>query len=352
MKAWSLHLTPSAQVNFTLKWANEAIETQRNGENMKPRCRSVQHHLSDYIDCTLSGRQTVIVAHHLRSCRFCQREIESLKRTKTLLNLYVQPHPPGSYDDLFWHQLERFIEKSPRPVWRGAMALWQSFVWRCQEALEPPAYFLSQQIFQPIQWIFDWVKRSPVYAWMLFATFAILLAYQFLLPQEEQPLDSTGLRHVLRASPFHDTPVPENRELIRNRERTVRVSLFSPEGWEREVPADAARSTSMGREDEAVELASNLKWEGYISSSVGDSDAFKAVASGDIPSDFPIVAQLSNPEWIGAREDLSRPLRGVMISSPIQVKRANHRSNSLVELLTNVPLRSLSIPEVYDSVKL
>ena len=49
---------------------------------MKPQCRSIQRRLSDYIDYTLSTRQIIIVGQHLRFCRDCQLELESLKRTE------------------------------------------------------------------------------------------------------------------------------------------------------------------------------------------------------------------------------------------------------------------------------
>ncbi len=333
----------------------ETNRTQRNGERMKPRCRSIQHHLSDYIDYTLSGRQTVIVAHHLRSCRVCQREVESLKRTKTLLNLYTQPSLPDFYDGLFWHQLQRAIEKSHRPIWWEAIVLWQVFAWRCQEVLDHFAGFSDQHIRPPIQWVCSRVRYAPVYVWVLCATCASLLAYQFLQPQEKHLLDSTILQHSLRADPFHFIPRAigggENRELIQNRERITMVSQFIPEQWEREVPADATRKT-LSRALEAVELTGSLEWEGYISRLVSDGDALKAVTTRDVSSDFLAFAQLSSPESIGAKEDFSRPLGGVKLPSEVKVERYNRRSNRFVEMLTNVPLPSLSITAVYDSIKL
>ena len=155
---------------------------------MKSRCVSIQRYFSDYIDCTLSGRQIVTVAHHLRSCPACRRELESLKRTKTLLqDFYVEPDAPDGYHDLFWQQLQRTVEQtSPRPIWWHATVLWEAFAWRAQDLLDRLAYFCGSLINTPIQWAGNQVKLSPLYTLIFGLTLTIFFAYQFF-PIEDDP---------------------------------------------------------------------------------------------------------------------------------------------------------------------
>ena len=120
---------------------------------MKPQCRSIQRCLSDYIDYTLSARQTIIVAQHLRFCRDCQLELKALRRTEALLRVHVPPQPPEGYYDQFGEQLQQLIEKRPRPIWWGVAALSQAIAWRFQEFLHQSIKSFSKLISFPIGWV-------------------------------------------------------------------------------------------------------------------------------------------------------------------------------------------------------
>ncbi|MCZ6675880.1 MAG: zf-HC2 domain-containing protein [Candidatus Poribacteria bacterium] len=301
---------------------------------MKPRCRSAQRYLSDYIDCTLSGRQTVIVAQHLRSCKACQRELESLRRAKTLLHLYVYPSPPEGYHDQFWGQLQHTIETHPRTVWWRTAVLSDSFAWRFQEFLNWPICFFGGLV----SLLFGRVKLAPVYVWMLCVVLASLFAYQFLQPQDQNHLD-------LRVYPADLMSEGGNRELISNRDRLAGISRFFPEVFRNRRPSR--------RIDAAESAADSLATEANLSRFVSHNDPFKAPVVRDGSPDLMTVAQLSSPGPIAASEDFFQPLSTVISPLPAKIGWGGNRSlNGFVDMLMNVPLPNLSITEVYDSVKL
>ena len=316
---------------------------------MKPQCHSIQRCLSDYIDYTLSSRQTMIVAQHLRFCRDCQLELESLRRTEALLRLHVPPQPPEGYYDQFGEQLQQIIEKRSRPVWWGATALSRAITWRFQEFLHQSIYSFRQLISFPIVW----AKQSPVYAWMLLAVLVSLSAYQFFQPQEQKRSDSANLSQVLKVQPTAPLKQSENRELISNRERLIEMAQALPK-----YVVQGGQDSD--KEIEVVESLTDLsRWEGSQpdpvsdSSPISESDAFTAMAIDDASPELMTGAQLSSPEPIAAREDFSQPLGVVAIPASAEIGWSDNRSlNGVVEMLMNVPLPSFSITEVYDSVKL
>jgi hypothetical protein len=313
---------------------------------MKSRCRSVQRYLSDYIDFTLSGRQTVIVAQHLRSCQACQHEVESLRHTKALLHLYVPPNPPAGYDDLFWLQLQQGIEEHPRPIWWRTIVRWQSFVWGSQQFLDRCSRFLSSLISVPIQQVFQWVRLSPAYTIIFLITLTSLLTYQVFQPRQKDWFNATRLRQSLQAHPIYLTRVTVNREPISSSRK--KIAGISPSFSEQSAPETPKLERQFGF---AQVTTTSLDWKGYLSSAGGGGEAFNAVTNRDAFPDVLASAQLLTPESIVDRADFSLPLEGV-ITFP-QFEREHRRLKSfIIEMLADVPLPVLSITEVYDSVKL
>ena len=316
---------------------------------MKPQCRSIQRCLSDYIDYTLSSRQTMVVAQHLRFCQDCQLELESLRRTEALLRLHVPPQPPEGYYDQFGEQLQQIIEKRSRPVWWGATTLSRAITWRFQEFLHQSISSFSNLISFPV----GWLKQSPAYAWMLLIILIGLSAYQSFQPQEQDRSDAVNLSQVVKVQPTAPPKEGGNREVISNRERLVATTQTPPENV-------AQSRQNIDEEIEVIESLTELsRWEGYQpdpvsdSSPISESDTFKAMAIDDTSPDLMTVAQLSSPEPIAAREDFSQPLGVVAIPASAEIGWSDNRSlNGVVEMLMNVPLPSFSITEVYDSVKL
>lgn len=316
---------------------------------MKPQCRSIQRCLSDYMDYALSARQTIIVAQHLRFCRDCQLELKSLRRTEALLRVHVPPQPPEGYYDQFGEQLQRLIEKQPRPIWWGVTAFSQAIAWRFQEFLHQPISAFSKLISFPI----GWVKQSPAYVWMLLIILISLSTYQSFQPQEQDGSHAVNLSQVVKVQPTSPLKEGGNREVISNRERLVATA---------QTPAEnvVQNRQNIDKEIEVIESLTELsRWEGYqpdpVSDShfINDNDMFRAMAIDDASPDLMTVAQLSSPEPIAAKEDFSQPLGVVAIPTSAEIGWSDNPSlNGVVEMLMNVPLPSFSITEVYDSVKL
>ena len=311
---------------------------------MKPRCRSIQRYLSDYIDCTLSRRQTVTVAQHLRFCHGCRDEVKSLRNTKALLHYYVSPTPPNGYDGLFWQQLQQVIEENPRSTWWRVIVRSLSFVWGNPQVFDRCCYFLNSLIRHPIQWGWRWTRLSPAYAVIFLVTLATLLVYQGFQTDQNDSLNPTSLSQFLNASPSYLTYVEGNRKLVRgNRKKIARIPPSSPEQFEHKTL----------RQSNLTDLTTkNLDWKGNPSSSGDDSEGLKELIAHDTSSDSLAFAQLSTPDSILAREDFALPL-GVVITPPVKFEREPNRSNSFViKMLADVPLPDLSLAKVYDSVKL
>lgn len=316
---------------------------------MKPQCRSIQRRLSDYIDYTLSARQTIIVGQHLRFCRDCQLELESLRRTEALIRVHVPPQPPEGYYDQFGEQLQRLVEKRTRPVWWDAAVFSRTIACRFQEFLHQSISAFSNLTSSPM----GWVKQSPAYAWMLLLILISLSAYQSFQSQEQDRSDVVNLSQVLKVQPTSTPMDAGNREVISNRERIVATTQTIPEQF-------VQGRQNIDKEIEVIEsLAKLSRWDGYqlnpVSDSgfANDSDTFKAMTIDDASPDLIMVAQLSSPEPIAAKENFSQPLGVVAIPASAEIGWSSNRSlNGVVEMLMNVPLPSFSITEVYDSVKL
>lgn len=311
---------------------------------MKPRCRSIQRYLSDYIDRTLSRRQTVAVAQHLRFCHGCRDEVKSLRNTKALLHYYVAPTSPDGYDSLFWQQLQQVIEENARPTWWRMIVRSLSFVWGSPQVFDRCCYFLNSLIGHPIQWGWRLVRLSPAYAYIILVTLATLLAYQGLQTDRHDSLNPTSLPQFLNASPSYLTHVEGNRKLVRgNLEKISRIPSSSPVQFEHKTL----------RQSNLTDLTTkNLDWKGNPSSSGNDSEELKEIIAHDTYPDSLAFAQLLTPESILAREDFALPLR-VVITPPIKFEREPDQSNSFViKMLADVPLPGLSLAKVYDSVKL
>ncbi len=268
---------------------------------MKPRCPSVQRYLSEYIDCTLTRGQSSTVAQHLRTCRSCRDEVKSLRNIKALLHYYVPPTSPDGYGGLFWQQLQWLIEENPRPTWWRIVVRWLSFVCGSPQAYDRCCYFLNSLIRHPMQWGWRWAKLSPAYAVIFLVTFATLVVYQGFQTSRNDRLNPTSVPQFLNASPSYLTYVKGSRKLVSdNLKKITRIPPSFPD-WFAHKTLRQSILTDMTTE--------NWDWKGL-----------KEIITHYTSSDSLVLAQLSTPESILAREDFSSPL-GVVISIPDRGKR-------------------------------
>ena len=284
---------------------------------MKPQCRSIQRYLSDYIDCTLSGRRTVIVADHLRSCSACRRELESLRRTTGLLSFYIEPEPPDGYYEGFCRDLQRTVEQTtPRPIWRSA------------------------------NWFFRWGRLAPLYTFILIVMSGIFLVTQlFHIPEERGLTGPSQLRGSLRVYPIQLMRAQEDRELVTKRERILDL----PEVLSNQLHDG---SQKLNLQLDTTELFEQ-DWGSYSRVSfVSNSELLRGLTdANDIFPNLLASAQLSSLGSVLVTHDFSGPVR---INSPFPDKfeREGRRLDAFLGVLKDVMVRDLSLTEVYDSVKL
>lgn len=318
-------------------WMLNFLEKEIGCQKMKPRCDSIQRYFSNYIDSTLSGQQTAPVVQHLRSCSACRRELESLKRTETLLqNFYVEPDAPDGYHGLFWPQLQHTIEQtSIHSTWW--LTTWRTFAWRGQELLSGFADFCSSHTNIPIHW----VRLSPLYGLSALAvTLIALFALQFF-QFEDEPVQFGAHQFppALKEHPIQPMLFQKNRELVNAHEKVPGVAQALPE----QLGHNTHNANLDVLRDDLDDIPASF---------VSGDDALKTVIADDnISPDLLAFAQLSNPASLQVKEDFLLPL-GIESPFPDKFERQNRQQDGFIKMLMNVPLRNLSFTEVYDSVKL
>lgn len=314
---------------------------------MRLRCRSVQQHLSDYIDCGLSSRRNAMVKNHLRRCSACRYEFESLRRTTGLLSFYVEPEAPKGYHNRFWRELQFTVEQAEsQPRWWAGTGLWRSVSSTGQGLLDRFAYSYRTLVGASNQWLLRWGKSVPVYSFILIGMSVLFIADRLMqTPEESRRSEARQLRSPLEEDPVRSVLTQENRELIAKREKVPGL----PQGLsnqERQAPKKV---------NHQLELADvpNQDWDssGYAPFD-GSSETLRAqIDDSDVFPNLIASAQLSNPDSALTTREFSGM---VAIHSPFPDKfeREGRQSNSSLRVLKHVAVRDLSLTEVYDSVKL
>ncbi len=129
-------------------------ENDETDSLMKFKCNTGQRFISDYIDGTLSARDTAKVEKHLSSCQPCQKEVAALKKTRDLVvGFYVAPEVPDSYYHQFEVELHNCIEnKGPTPITERLKSLLSHCMWSLRTQLRQSfgQYSFGQSLMFPI----------------------------------------------------------------------------------------------------------------------------------------------------------------------------------------------------------
>ena len=326
---------------------------------MSLKCQKTQRLLSDYIDGTLREREMKDVALHLDTCRTCKREAIDLKKTCHLLeNFYVEPEASDAYYARFTKSLQQRIEQNPLTAHEQARGIGARLTW---QLLARVRRYIDQCI--PSGLITVRQKMLPYYT--LIATMMVLLVAPFVLKQI--PTDENGeyaFGHLKAWLFSTSTPVlhqPAATLAIQQDQTTAQ-------------PAEIRRNVSRNRTTETptVDSGSDL-WqftddpvaEGYILTTLrkNSKETLPSVAL-DIDSELLAYAELPNQaapgEYPTDRELLTDGRYAVLLLQGIrsgqhalqQYKRKWSQSEGFSRQLLDVPLETLSITEVYDSMEL
>ena len=320
---------------------------------MRTKCQKIERLVSDYIDGTLSERQTAAVASHLRSCQSCRQEVADLKKTRHLLkNFYVEPDASDAYYAQFTTQLQQRIEQS------APTALHQRFA----AAATRLGWQLLTQMhrytdhFRPSRFISIGRHALPYY--VLAFAMTLLIAAPFLLTQVS----------------LHD-----NGDSVRLPSATVQsaVTLATEQNQATAHPIGIRRNMNSERTTEtpAVDSGSEV-WkftdepmvDGYIFAKrrKDRSDAVPSVALGidsellayaEFPVQGAIWARLTSRDVLTEGRYALLLLRGINTGQHALQQYERKRSESkgfsqISEKLLDVPLEMLSVAAVNDPIEL
>lgn len=320
---------------------------------MRTKCHKIERRISDYMDGTLSERQTVAVASHIRSCQSCQREVADLKKTQHLLkNFYVEPDASDAYYAQFTAKLQQRIEQSaPTAPHQRFAAVATRLGWQLLTQIHR-----YMDHFRPSRFIS--IRRHALPYYVLALAMTLLIAAPFLLTQvsllnngEHVRLPSAALQPAVTLAIQQDKttvhPIGIRRNM--NSERTT------------ETPTVDSGSDVWKFTDEPMV-------DGYILAKFrkDSSDAVPSVALGidsellayaEFPAQGAIWARLTSRDVLTDGRYTLLLLRGINTEQHALQQYERKRSESkgfsqISEKLLDVPLEMLSVAAVYDPIEL
>ena len=295
---------------------------------MKLKCNAIQRFISDYIDGTLSTRDTAKVEAHLQLCLVCQQEVNSLKKTRDLVvDFYVEPEAPDNYYHQFEVELHRCIEnKGPTPLKQRLKTSVLQFTWS-----------LLTQLRQSFgRYSFIRVNAFPL--GMLFVLVVAGFVVTHLPKQEVSLPPKVYLQEV--DEPTNGDEKSELRHGIYNDRKAKRAALSE------------VGSTTSGTDTEKVgywKLTEPLttETEGHIIVMHISDD--RSVPNDTVNSELIVYAQpdiLSRKSPLQDANYVALPLELQIASFSEKYKRKHRRFPRFVNKLMNVPSEILSIPAI------
>ncbi len=338
---------------------------------MRSKCDKIERLLSDYIDGTLSERQTVDVAMHLRFCGSCRQEVVDLKKTNHLLeNFYVEPEASDAYYARFTTQLQHRIEQSPPTALHQRLAAVATRLgWHLLTQLHRRIDHSRFGGFLSI--------RQHAFPYYIFGLTLTMLIVAPLLLNQVSPHDDGGsmlgrlyaaakIRFFSGNSPISVQPTAalaikqdtETGTQPTDIRRSVGTGLPSPYKRTTETPVIDSGSDVWLFTDEPMT-------EGYIFTTrqEDDSDTVPSVALdidsellayAELPAQGAFWARLTDRDVLTENRYTLLLLQGMDAGQHAlqQYERQWSGFKDFSQKLLDVPLEKLSIPEVYDSREL
>ena len=337
---------------------------------MRSKCDKIERLLSDYIDGTLSERQTVTVAGHLRSCGSCRQEVVDLKKTNHLLeNFYVEPEASDAYYARFTTRLQHRIEQSAPTAlhqWISAVAtrLGWHLLTRLHRRIDHSRFggFLS--------------IRQHAFPYYIFGlTLAMLIIAPLLLNQVSTHNDGSHVLGRLYAAAkirFFSTDSPVSVQPTAALAIKQDTASGQPTDIRRSVGAGLPSPYRRPTETPAIDSGSDV-WlftdepmaEGYIFTTLqeNDSDTVPSVtldidsellAYAELPAQGAFWARLTDRDVLTENRYTLLLLQGMDAGQHAlqQYERKWSGFKGFSQKLLDVPLEILSIPEAYDSREL
>ena len=331
---------------------------------MRSKCDKIERLLSDYIDGTLSERQTTDVALHLRSCGSCKRETVDLKKTHHLLeNFYVEPEASDAYYARFTMRFQQRIEQSaPTALHQRLFAVVTRLGWHLLTQLH-------RRIDHSRLGGFLSIKQYAFPYYIIGLTLTMLVVAPLLLNQVSPQDDGNpvlGRLYAAAKTRFFSADSPASVQ------PTAALAIKQDQAVAQ--PTGIRRNVSSGRTTEtpAVESGSDV-WkftdepmtEGYIFTTLQENDS-DTVPSAALDIDSELLAYAELPAqgafWarLTGRDVLTESRYALLLLQGMdagqhalqQYERKWSGFKGFSQKLLDVPLEILSIPEVYDSREL
>lgn len=331
---------------------------------MRSKCDKIERLLSDYIDGTLSERQTTDVALHLRSCGSCKREVVDLKKTNHLLeNFYVEPEASDAYYARFTTRLQQRIEQSaPTALHQRFFAVAARLGWHLLTQLHRRIDHSRLGGFLSI--------RQHAFPYYIFGlTLTMLIVAPLLLNQVSTHDDGSHVLGRLYAAAKIRIFSADSSTSV---QPTAALAIKQDKAGAQ--PTDIRRNVSSGRTTETPVIDSGSEvWlftdepmtEGYIFTALqeNDSDTVPSVALdidsellayAEIPTQGAFWARLTGRDVLTENRYALLLLQGMDAGQHAlqQYERKRIGFKGFSQKLLDVPLETLSISEVYDSREL
>ena len=317
---------------------------------MRSKCQKIKRFVSDYIDGTLSEQRSADVASHIRSCRFCKREVAEQKKTQHLLkNFYIEPEASDTYYAQFTTQLQQRIEQTaPTALHQRIAAAATHFGWQ----LLTQVYRYTDR-FRPSRFISIRQHALPYY--VLALTMTVLIAAPFVLTRG--PLHNSGERAQLQSTVQPAVTLAFQQDNAAMQPAGIRPNLNS----ERTTETPAVDSGS-----DVWEFTNDPVIDGYIFTSLRKDNA-ETVPSVALDIDSELLTYAEFPaqgaiwERLTSRDVLTNGRYAFLLLHGIntgqhahqqyQRKRSEFKGFSEKNLL-DVPLEMISVAAVYDPIEL
>lgn len=73
---------------------------------MHASCKKIKKDLIAYLDREVADEKARMISQHLKSCAFCQQELQELQGALGLLIEWRDIEPSASYDTVFWQKIK------------------------------------------------------------------------------------------------------------------------------------------------------------------------------------------------------------------------------------------------------
>ena len=351
---------------------------------MRSKCDQIERLLSDYIDGTLSERQTADVALHLRSCGSCKREVVDLKKTNHLLeNFYVEPEASDTYYARFATRLQQRIEQSaPTAVHQRFFAVVTRLGWHLLTQLH-------RRIDDSRLSGFLSIRQHAFPYYILGLTLTMLMVAPLLLNQvlpRDDGVHVLGRMYAAAKIRFFSAEPPTSIQPTAALAIGQDTAIAEPAGIRRSLGAGnvirgmdfvyaQTKSPSPYRrttETPAIDSGSDI-WQftdepmtdGYIFTALQENDPdtvpsvaldidSELLAYAEIPTQGAFWARLTGRDVLTESRYALLLLKGMDAGQHAlqQYERKRSGFKGFSEKLLDVPLEILSIPEIYDSAEL